>query len=413
MRTILRGMALLFCVTGTATAGGDPIGIGNGDRVVFFGDKTAEPAQFGYMVESFVRIRYPNSTARFWHVGTRGHDKIEVANAEFGDRVAPLKPTVIVLCWGLGDGEMKKHSDERVAKIASEYETLIDRCKSLGADVFVLTPPCPTIAKKNILKIAEYDVTIMKVAETIAQTARKRGATLLDWYGPTAAVHKQGKGADLTDKDGLYPAGRSSAIAAKLIFDAWNFEPLDVRVDVDWERGVATTTHGSAELIRTGKYTKSLNLQDFPMPFHTGKRGAAFREELACAEYCRMILTIDNIPNGTIAMTERGTRRKPMTVSTKNLQSGINLATQTPLTRTKAFTDFVDKIETKNNYAFKIKTFRQQYIDNPDIEPELVESYKTHLLAIQQYYEGVAKVIMRTPRTVNLALDMTLAPGGS
>ncbi len=413
MRVFASGVGLLFCLAASGPAMGAPIGIGDSDRVVFYGDKMVEPAKFGHMVESFIRVKYPESKARFWHVGSRNHDKIELANEQFDERLAPLKPTIIVLCWGLGDGGMKKHRDERVAQVAGHYGTLIDRCKKLGAKVFVLTPPCPTIAKKNILAAGEYDVTVMKIAEAISKTAGERGVTVLDWYGPTAALHEQGKGAELTDKDGLFPAASSNAIAAKLIFDAWHLEPIDVRVQMDWAAGTASTTHGSAEVIGNDPNAKSLNLQDFPMPFHTGKRKAAFREDFACADYCRMTLTVDNLPDGIVAMRQRGTRQKPMSVSSQQLRSGLNLAAIKPITRTKRFTDFVDKIETKNNYAFKIRAFKKQYIENQDIDPELVASYQTHLLALQQFHEGIAQVILRTPRTLNLALDLRLAPGGS
>lgn len=413
MRVFSAVLAAVTWLLPTAGAADPPVGIGNNDRVVFYGDKTVDPPGFGYMVESFIRVKYPDSKARFWHIGTRGFAKTDVANARFDEKVVPLKPTVIVLAWGIGDGEMKKHSDERVAHAAGEFDSLVSRCVKLGAKVFVLTPPCPTVSKKNILSISEYDVTLLKIAEAFSRVAAEKGATVLDWYAATAALQQQGKGAELTQKDGLYPAPAADAIAAKLILDAWHLKPIDVRINMDWAAGTVSATHGDVELTKLDDHTMLLELVDFPMPYHTGKRKAAFGPGLAVADYCRMLLRIDNLPGQTVTLAGPNKRRRPVRVSAKTLSEGYNLAVRSSLTRDKALTDFVELIKKKNE-AFSIaEQFEKRYLrDNPP-EPELFESYKTYILSRRQLHEGMVKIITRTPRTLSTSIVIRSGSPGS
>ncbi|MEE9293366.1 MAG: hypothetical protein V3W34_00160 [Phycisphaerae bacterium] len=410
----LLGYALPLAVTLVSSVWADdaPVGVGDKDRVVFFGDKLVDPPGFGYMVESFIRVKYPESRARFWHVGVREYAKIETANELFNDKVAVLKPTVVVLCWGLGDGGMSRHSDVRVAKVTEEFATLVERCQRLGARVFVLTPPRPTVAKKNILSVNEYDVTVLKIGEAMKRVAEGKGVTVLDWYAASAAGQRAGDPAAWTQRDGLGPTAQSNAVAAKLIMDAWGLRPIEVAITVDWSSGTVSTTHGTAELARVGDETRRLILRDFPMPFHTGKRRASFNNHLACGDYCRILLKVEGIPQGTVLLQAPETRRKPVELSSRKLREGYNLAVSSPLTRAQPLVLLVDRIETKNQAYSVAERVRKQFQAGTP-EPELVESYKTNLLSRKQYHEGMVKIIERTPRTLDLTIDMVFTASGS
>ncbi len=408
MRTSLLIFAWSACLIPVSALAG-PVGTNDDECVVFYGDKLVYPPHFSRIVEAFVRVKYPEAKSKFWHVGTREFDKTPKANEDFVARVAKLKPDTIVLSWGMGDGEMKKADDARLANFASEYGKLIDKCKALTPNVFALTPPCPTISKKNVLAINEYDKTVGKIAEAIRKVGAERGITVLDWYTPTAAIHEAGEGEPLTDKNGMYPAGPSDAIAAKLIMDAWKLEPLDVRVTLDWVAGEVSTTHGKAQLSKGPGNGYTLLLTDFPMPLYTGKRDAAFSEKLACADYCRITLESPNLPEGKLAMRERGTRRRPMIVPSRVVRAGYNLAVRSPLLASSDFRTLVDRIEDKNAAFFNIANFQRQFIDNPKIEPELTESYRLHHRALEVFHEGMMKLLERTPRTIDIAIEMQVS----
>ncbi len=413
MRVFAGTVAAVLVWTPMIRAADVPVGIGDNDRVVFYGDKTVDPPGFGFMVESFVRVRYPESKARYWHIGTRDFDTTEVANARFDEKLATLKPTVVVLSWGIGDGEMKKPSDERLAKATSAFETLVSRCVKLGAKVYVLTPPCPTVSKKNILSINDYDVTLLKIAEAYARVAAEKGATVLDWYAATAPLQKGLAGPTLTEKDGLYPSPKSDAMAAKMILDAWTLKPIDARIDVDWSAGTASSTQGQIELTKIDAATMLLELTDFPMPYYSGKRKAAFNPELAVAVYCRMMLHVENLPGKAFTLAGPNKRRTPIAVSAKELTDGYNLAVRSPLTQAADFTDFFDRVQKKNE-AFSIaEQFEKRYLRDHPPEPELVESYKTYILSRRQLHEGMVKIIERKPRTLTTSIIIRSGASGS
>lgn len=409
-RTSVGVLSAVFLVS----AANGQVGIGDAESVVFYGDALVHPPGFGYMVESFVRVKYPKSKARFWHVAVPepGYAKIQVANQHFDELVAPLEPSVVVLCWGLGDGELKRHRPSRVATVADEFEKLLDRCLTLGAKVYVLTPPLPTVSKKNIFMLTSYDQTIGKIGEAMAGVAEKKGAQVLDWFGALTDLQRERPGADLTAVDGLAPSPLSQAVAANLIMRAWKLDPIDVAVNMDWTAQTVSTTHGSVDLTKVSDVRVRLTLHDFPMPFHTGTHNAALREDFPCAKFCRIILRIDNLPDGEVFLSESSSRRKPRAIPSQKLGSGYNLAIDSPLATNGAVTKLTELIEKKNKAFGAVLSFRRTLVAKPP-QPEHLQSYKTHLLSREQYHQGSVKIIQRTPRTVNMSIEVRLAVAGS
>ena len=403
--------ALAALLVSTARA---QIGVGNQDRVVFYSDPLVYAPGFGSMIESFVRAKYPASNARFWRISVPdpGYAKIEVAAQRFDELVAPLRPTIVVLCWGLGDGELKAHDPSRVAKTADAFEKLLNRCLNSGARVYVLTPSLPTVSKKNILASSNYDETVGKIGEALAAISERKGAVVLDWYGALAKLQREGHDADLTERDGLAPSPLSKSVAANLILRAWKLEPIEVAIDVDWTAETVSSTHGTVDLSRVSDDAMRLTLRDFPMPFHTGMNRSSFREEFACAKFCRIILKIDNLPDGRVRLGESGSRVKPLEITAEQLRQGYNMAIDSPLVAAAAVTELAELITSKNRAFGAVVRFRRDLLANPP-EPEYVESYKTHLLSREQYHEGCVQIIQRTGRTVDMSMDLVLVGKGS
>ncbi len=392
------------------TALADPVATGDSDRVVFYGDKVCDPPTYGYMVESFVRAKYPASKVRYWHFGTHGHDKIEVANEQFDRLVAPIKPTHIVLGWGLGDGGLKALNVSRIEKVKSEFETLVKRCKALGAEVYILTPPKPTVAKKNILSITKYDETVHRVGEVMAEVGAAHGATVLDWFGGCVEMEKSVSPRDMTGKDGIFPSPLSQSVAANLLMRAWNFEPIRVLIDADFEGETASVSEGSVKVSMQGDKTMRLDFSDFPMHLHTGYRKAAFSDRFACAPFCEIRLTVRNLPGSVVLLSDAVQRRRPVKVPAAKVAEGFNLATTSILSASAGQNRLIDLVADKNKaYSALLRFERRQLLDRVP-EVELVESFKTQLVSRHQYHEGIRLIIDRTPRTFDFTLDVKVGP---
>lgn len=421
MRRVLQVVLAVVSASAAASTANAQIGVGDNDRVVFYGDKLVRVfapgfAQgYSFVVESFVRVKYPESKARYWHVGMSGYDTIEVANGRFDSLVAPLKPTVIVLNWGLGDGRMKRFSAARMETVTQEFTKLVERCQQLGAKVYIMTPPRPDVSKKNLLGAIDYDETIGKVAGVMADVGRQKGVPVLDWYGACVAAAAdadgQGKLIELAERDGLLPSSLSHALAANLIMEAWQFAPIDVTVQVDWSAQSASTTHGHVEVGRVRDEFMRLKLSGFPMPLYTGVGKASFKEDFAYSGFCRVLLKIDHLPEGSVLLAaEHSSRRRSKAVSAEAFRDGYNLAVDSPLARAKPLRELNTLIVKKNNACTQMIDAQRKLVDD-DVEPELMTAYETNVLLRKQYNDGLAKILQRTGRTLDLALEIKLTPG--
>ena len=412
----LEVLALVFAVLVFAGPGDARTGIADDDRVVFYGDLLVQPPGSGAMVEHFVRVRYPSSQVRFWHIPAQatgpGYATAADAAAQFSELVSPLAPTVVVLCVGLGDGGMERYDAQRVDRFASEYDGLLDRVSATGAKVFALTPPMPTVSKKAIMAANRYDETIAKIAEAVCWVCQDKNVPVLDWFGALSTMAAAAGAESLTASDGLTPTPLSESVAARLILEAWKLEPIDVTVKVDWSADTAESSAGTVTLKRIDDRTVRLSLRDFPMPLYTGLAGWTLRDDFACSAYSRIMLKLANLPKGQVSLSESGTPRAYPPVPHTRFADGYNLAIDGPLAHANAVRKLAELITDKNRSWDLILQFRRMMKSQPP-EPELVESYKTHLLARKQHHDGTVKIIRRTPRTVDLDMNVTLAPATS
>ncbi len=409
MTNIARLAIMSAAVLLTARASVAQLNIVGEERIVFYGDSLVYPDGFGTMVENFVRAKYPESRAKFWQVALPGPNlaKTGEAAARFDELVAPLRPTTVVICCGLGDGDLKGESPARASMAAANMATMLKKCRDLGARAFVLTPPLPTVSKKNIFMVTQYDQAIAKIAEAIVAAAKENGADVLDWYASLVKLQDEGHPTDLTKRDGLTPSPLSQSVAAKLVMDAFQLEPIDVRIKVDWSARSASSSVGTVEVNGIGDTMLRLTLRGFALPLFTGKRQAAFRESFAVATYCRMMLTVDHFPGGALSISSPGARRKPTVVPADVLRSGYNLAEARPVAMAEAVVALADRIETKNRAFSAIMRFRRELADHPP-EPELRESFETQLLSRVQYHDGAVAIIARTPRAMDVTIDLRL-----
>ncbi len=405
---ILVATTLIVCLV-QPNAAADPV-LPKDARVVFYGDGLVSPAKFSYMVESFMKLRYPEWGLRFWHIAPHGvgYGNLEVAHAKFDELVAPLKPTVIVLCWGLGDGELKQHDAGRVDATAQSFQSLIGRGQEIGAKVYALTPPPPTIDKKNILSLNRYDVTIERISESLLASGGQAGAEMLDWHGAVVALRKQQPNADWTGTDGLMPSPLSQSVAAHLILQAWQAAAIDVAISLDLATGTVTTSHGQAELTQVDDHAVRLAFQGLPMPWHTGDHASAFREEFASASFCKVMLQATNAPAGPVIIGKGAPRQEPLSIDAATLQTGYNLAWESPLSRMAAHSEFVRRLLEKNTaMTWVLRTMHELQAQPP--EPELRQAHESYLYSRVQYVDGMERILLRTPTVLDGAFEIRFA----
>ncbi|NOT01621.1 MAG: hypothetical protein HOP29_13445 [Phycisphaerales bacterium] len=408
-------LAALWLVVPAALGADGPEGVGNDECVVFYGDKTVYPPGFGYVVENFIRVRYPASTSRFWHVGAPGDEfeRVETLNAWFDELVVPLHPTVIVLSTGLGDGLFQKPDEARLATVASEYGRLIDRCLTSGARVYVVTPPPPSIARKQVLGSLHYDGTVKRIGDAIAGVAREKGVPVVDWYGAIVTLQAGGKATDLTGRDGLTPSEFSHSVAAKALMEAWRLEPLDVLVTVNWTGRTVTTSHGRAEVVEESSNIVRLKLSEFPIPLRIvgNPKGEAEVEPPAWMDRCRIVLKLEGVSDGQISIAAADSADTGLMFAASALGEGVNLAAGGPVSQHAAVVGLSDWIAKKNAAMQTIEFMLQKNRSEPP-ERELKGAIDAFVEAGRQYVAGCEKVILRLPRTMDIELRISVDTGG-
>lgn len=384
------------------------------DRVMFFSTTPLWPASFGLRAETFLRVRYPALKARIWQWSAPVSATIEDAKQDMDRRLAAFEPTVVVLNFGLYDGQSQSVRTSRLGAFRSDLQGLIDQCEQAGARVILVTPNCPEVSRKTLLTKSKYDETVAVYARTVREVGAERRLTVVDWHAATAAYAESGASgsdaeANLTT-DGLTPGPLANAIGAEAFLQAIGAEPLEVEVQLDWATTEAVTSAGSVSAARQADSVVTIDLHGLPIPWLVSGRGRAVqpasppRRGDAGSAMCRYTLHLRNAPPGGVSISERGGGRA-VGFTPQALEAGIDLTSLPVLIGTGPAVDLLTEIKGKN----KVLDRYERYMKKPRPEPEYAEADHKYLDAILAEAEGAAAIIDRTPRVIDVTLEIRLA----
>ena len=376
------------------------------DRVLFFGANSVWPASFGLQVETFLRVKYPDLKAPIWHWGTALPSKIGDATPRLPDLLEAFHPTVVVLAFGGQEAEQRPFQESKLGAFRAELASAIDLCTKAGAKVVLVTPNCPEAEQKRPLAKLNYGETIGKYAQAIRDLAAEHQATLVDWYAATADYIQNnagGGGRNAMTTDGIQPTPLAHALAADLLLAAWGAEPLQVTVDIDWQTLQATTTTGTIEVTRESNAIIHVSLKDFPMPWALPQKQRIPRRP-GGSQFCKFTFHVRNAPPGGLLTSEPGGRPTPWL--DQMLEEGFDMATIGPLVTAKPVSQLMGLIRSKNSV---LDPRFERFMRNARSEPEYAEANTLYRQALLAEAKGAAKIIARTPRTMDVTLEFKLA----
>ena len=376
--------------------------------VVLYGDALIGQPTLGLNVESFIRVRYPQAPARFYCIANREDGSVAQAVTAFNEEVTPLKPTVLVLCFGREEVLPRRRpatlKEEDFARIKQEFDALLGLAQQTGARVFVLTPPLAEVEHNDLLKEASVDVGLAKVAELIREACKTHHATVIDWYEEMAkfrqAQIEAGETVEVT-RDGASPNEVGVGLATNALLTAWGAEPLDVVLTLDWQQGKGTCTHGKVTVAPAQEGTMTVKLEGLPIPWPYWGVGTRNAATVPCDRFCNIRLVMPNAPARGITVAEPSKRALP--ILAQQLVDGFDLATIGPLVNAEATYNLRQAIIAPLRYY---DVYRRQRQAEPP-EPEYAEALKLFRQAALAQYEGAVKVLARTPRTMDLTLEIT------
>ena len=376
----------------------------DGERVMFFSSTPLWPASFGTRVETFVLVKYPALKVRFWHWSPPANATIADAKQRFDQHLEAFRPTLAVLNFGLGHGQSKALQPARLDSFRADLLDLVTRCEQAGARVILVTPHCPEVHQKTRLTRSKYDEVVGRYAQTVRELGAEKGLTVADWHAATADRVGQGpEGAGdsgLLTIDGLWPTALGAALGAECFLQAIGAEPLEVELQVDWNTLESSATSGSISTTRHDDSAVVVDLHGLPIPWSVSGRGRMVHPNRLGSPLWRLTLRLRNAPPGGVVISQA--RGKAVTLGQQAVEGGIDLASLAPVARAKAVADLVERVKKKNKTLDRYERF----LKKPIGEPEYAQANRKYLEAILAEAEGAAGIIDRTPRTMDLTLEV-------
>lgn len=204
-------MGLLICLSLAACRTPGPTPDADGafilpakGRIAFFGDSITQSGQYVRYVEAFLATRFPD---RDYEVINRGissetisgtsepdHDpRRPDAHERFARDITPLKPDIVIACFGMNDGNYRPPNAQLQAKYLAGVRRLIQRVReeSGGRLIFMTPPPFDPYRRSasdaNAVhygyKFAslEYDKTLENFSKALLEL-RREGFTVADLH---------------------------------------------------------------------------------------------------------------------------------------------------------------------------------------------------------------------------------------
>ena len=401
-RTFVVGMVVVamvaFCFAPAAKA---EFQLTDNDRVVLFGD-----VSFGHSFApewfcQFIRTRYPDLKLEFYCLAKSRSDAAE-GNKRFPVEVAPLKPTWVILSFGLDSPNRQAFNQARLDSYVKEMSKMIDSVKATGAKLLILTPPPPQDSKHKSLQAAKYEDVIAKYADALREVAKSKDAEILDWHKAGSEYKASlGDGPDVHwTKRGVQPLGLSLSVAIDLILTRLGAEPVEYKVEADWDTDKATTSSGTVEVANHDKNSMTFDLTDIPVTLDMNARGRIENRSWPLSNWCKLIIKINGMPPGGLLVSNTdGKNGKPFLQ--QQFEVGADMSQIGPLARNNHIAILHNAIRTKLGQCSKYRETMMREVP----EPELKKGYELYkqadmelMIAAQKSKIGRHRVTMHLSR---------------
>jgi len=204
-------------------------------------------------------------------------------------------------------------------------------------------------------------------------------------------------------KTGITPSDEAIALAVDLLLTQWQADPIEATIRVNWAGPEVETSGCTARVSHPSDNTLRLELYGVPIPWAVDGRNSRFDEAWPVRRFCRLILTVDNAPDGKLAFNVARDKAN-FIVDGQRLRAGYDLASHSPLLEAEATARLKTVIKEKNNAYNRLMAFDRDSAKRPKPEPELAHAYELHRQMWHEYNQGWSEVVNRTPRKVDVSI---------
>lgn len=212
-----------------------------GDRIVFIGDSITEQRQYTNYVESYLVLRYPGLNLSFLNAGWGG-DTAKGGLSRLARDVIAVKPTVVVVCFGMNDGGYGYAGVQAAADAYRKHlEGILDRLAAKKIRVVLMTPGIVDDSVPALKWLKDRTDYNRKELRTIAGTAlalgAKRKLPVADIHAlMTASLAAAARAGVDMGPDGIHPDAGGSLLMAHGLLAALGVPPRRETITVGARR---------------------------------------------------------------------------------------------------------------------------------------------------------------------------------
>ena len=353
-------------------------------------------------VESFVRARYPSIAVQF-HNRAKDADRAAAAARRIEKDVLSLKPTAVILCFGMSEARQASKDAQATDDFAADVTAMIKRLKKTKCRVWLLTPPCADEERFAALRRLEVNERLQAYVEALKTIAAKQKVGLIDWYSASAQTlteQRKRNSRFRLSSDGADPTNAGHSVAAVEILRAWSAEPYDHKIIVDFADRTVQCSVGKATVKKDSPAGElEISFEGLPM-FWPLSAGRASQADFTwpVQDMNRLLLEVTHAPETGMLMRQ-GRREVP--VLPFQLAEGVNLAVTPGFRDVGPCTELFSYVLSKNN------VLAQRWLEGTarrPSEPELQEPFDRFLEVLALYAVGYQKIIDRIPRRFDATL---------
>jgi lysophospholipase L1-like esterase len=324
MMAWIAGSALL--VAGAQGGGAaTPVSLRDEETIVFFGDSITEQNLYTAYLETFLVSRFPEKKLAFFNFGWGG-DTASGGVKRFARDVAPVKPTLVFVNFGMNDGGYKEFQAPIYERYLANQRELAGVIAAAGARevLFTTSPVDPSRRSAS----GDYNEMLDRMAQGISELGRQRNVPVIDLLHPMLAVQRQAKertpGFTMIP-DGIHPDPVGHLVMAYVALQG--IEGPRIGAELRIAEGVVREARGaSVTSVRQDDASVELDLGLPFLPFYVPPEARPALALVPFEKELNRFQLVAELPNGLEKMALTIDGRTAGVFSREELARGIDLA---------------------------------------------------------------------------------------
>jgi lysophospholipase L1-like esterase len=398
-----------------------PLGLRDGDRVVFYGDSITQEGGYGRFVEEYVRTRFPHWDLRFYNAGVGG-DTVKGGWAGPMDLrlerdVISLAPTVVTIMLGMNDGGYKPFDPQTLATFGDGYRAIAAKLRQAlpGARLtFILTSPFDDVSRPPQFAPG-YDDALRRLGCYVTALGAKEKATVVGFResvnaGLAAVVKENPDLARQVVPDRVHPGPAGHVVMGATLLRGWNAPALVTRVVIDAaERRIAAAENADVRDLVVAEGALSWTQLDralpLPVSFEDGEIELAQKAGADLESLDQQPLVVAGLGVGRFELRIDG--QSIGTFTDGELAKGVNLARYNTPMRWQAY-----RVKWSVGDSHELQRVRRRLLAATDRDPSLRATAET--LRLQDEAAQTERRAAATPRPRKYELvGIATSPAGS